>query len=66
MKLPQAKRGFVFLPRLWVVERSFAWATRFRRLVKDYERCAETLAHLRLIAFVCIMLKNAAHIAASS
>jgi transposase len=38
VKLPEAKRGFVLLPRRWVVERSFAWATRFRRLVKDYER----------------------------
>ena len=35
---PQAKRGFVLLPRRGVAERSFAWATRFRRLVRDYER----------------------------
>ena len=35
VKLPEAKRGFVLLPLRWVVERSFAWATRFRRLVKD-------------------------------
>lgn len=66
VKLPEAKRGFVLLPRRWVVERSFAWATRFRRLVKDYERCAQTLADLHLVAFVCIMLKNAAKLAASS
>jgi transposase len=66
VKLPEAKRGFILLPRRWVVERSFAWATRFRRLVKDYERCASTLADLHLIAFVCIMLKNAAKLAASS
>src|SRR6266700_7685269 len=38
IKLPQAKRGFVLLPRRWVVERSFAWMTRFRRLARDYER----------------------------
>ena len=38
VKHPEAKRGFVLLPRRWVVERSFAWATRFRRLAKDYER----------------------------
>jgi transposase len=37
VKLPEAKRGFVLLPRRWVVERSFAWTTRFRRLAKDYE-----------------------------
>jgi transposase len=63
IKLSEAKRGFVLLPRRWVVERSFAWATRFRRLVKDYERCAQTLADMHQIAFVCIMLKTAAKIA---
>jgi len=63
VKLPEAKRGFILLPRRWVVERSFAWTTRFRRLVKDYERCAATLADLHLIAFVCIMLKNVAKLA---
>jgi transposase len=60
VKLSEAKRGFVLLPRRWVVERSFAWATRFRRLVKDYERYASTLADLHLVAFVCLMLKQAA------
>ncbi len=38
VKRPEGQRGFVFLPRRWVVERGFAWASRFRRLVKDYER----------------------------
>ncbi len=56
VKLPQAKRGFVLLPRRWVVERSFAWTTRFRRLVRDYERLAATLAGLHLIVFACLML----------
>ncbi len=59
VKLPEAKRGFVLLPRRWVVERSFAWATRFRRLVKDYERYAKTLACLHLVAFATIMSKQA-------
>lgn len=56
VKLPEAKRGFVLLPRRWVVERSFAWASRFRRLVKDYERLPETLVGLHLVAFVTLML----------
>ncbi|URD34599.1 IS5 family transposase [Methylobacterium tardum] len=66
VKLPEAKRGFVLLPRRWVVERSFAWATRFRRLVKDYERYASTLADLHLVAFVCLMLRQAAQLATGS
>ena len=33
VKLPKAKKGFILLPRRWVVERSFAWTARFRRLV---------------------------------
>jgi transposase len=41
-----AKRGFVLLPSLWVVERSFAWTARFRRLVRDYERLPATLVFL--------------------
>ena len=65
VKPPDVKRGFVLLPRRWVVERSFAWATRFRRLVKDYERYAETLAGLHVVAFACLMMKQAAALAAS-
>jgi transposase len=44
VKHTQAKRGFVLLPRRWVVERSFAWAARFRRLARDYERLSTSLA----------------------
>jgi transposase len=58
IKLPEAKKGFVLLPRRWVVERSFAWATRFRRLARDYERLPETLAGLHYLAFATLMLKN--------
>lgn len=58
VKLPQAKRGFVLLPRRWVVERSFAWMARCRRLAKDYERLPATVAGLHFIAFACLMLKS--------
>jgi transposase len=64
IKLSEARKGFVLLPRRWVVERSFAWATRCRRLVKDYERYASTLADLHVVAFTCIMLKQAAQLTA--
>ena len=56
VKLPEAKRGFVLLPRRWVVERSFAWLTRFRRLARDYERLTSTLRGMHLAAFAIIML----------
>jgi transposase len=56
VKLSEAKRGFVLLARRWVVERSFAWTSRFRRLVRDYERLPATLAGLHLVAFACLML----------
>ncbi len=46
IKHTEAKRGFVLLPRRWVVERSFAWAARFRRLARDYERLASTRRHI--------------------
>lgn len=58
VKLPQAKKGFVLLPRRWVVERSFAWTGRFRRLARDYERLAETLVGFHLIAFAILMLRR--------
>jgi len=61
VKLPEAKRGFVLLPRRWVVERSFAWLTRFRRLAKDYERLATTLKGMHLAAFAIIMLARLAN-----
>jgi transposase len=62
VKLPTAKRGFVLLPRRWVVERGFGWMSRFRRLARDYERLPETLAGLHYVAFVILMLKNVVEI----
>jgi transposase len=66
VKLPEAKKGFVLLPRRWVVERSFAWATKFRRLVRDYERLAQTLAGMHFVAFAILMLLKAAPLLTSS
>ncbi len=56
VKLPQTKRGFVLLPKRWVVERSFAWLAKFRRLARDYERVPQVLAGLHLLALVCLLL----------
>lgn len=56
VKYEQAKRGFALLPRRWVLERSFAWTSGFRRLTRDYERLAETLRGLHFLAFACLFL----------
>jgi transposase len=66
VKLPAAKHGFVLLPRRWVVERSFAWANRFRRLARDYERLPQTVEGLYFLAFVCLMLHRLVTVVAQS
>ena len=66
VKLPEAKRGFVLLPRRWVIERSFAWAARFRRLARDYERLPETVAGLHFLAFACLMVHRLVTVVAQS
>jgi transposase len=59
VKHSQAKRGFVLLPRRWVVERSFGWMGRFRRLTRDYERLTTTLAGWHWLAFVALLVAKA-------
>ena len=66
VKHTEAKRGFILLPRRWVVERSFAWAARFRRLARDYERLSQTLAGFHYLAFACLMLHRIIPLVASS
>jgi transposase len=66
IKLSETKKGFVLLPRRWVVESSFAWAARFRRLARDYERLPETLAGLHFLAFAILMLKRFVQLIAHS
>jgi transposase len=60
VKHTEAKRGFVLLPRRWVVERTFGWLGRFRRLARDYERLAHVLVHMHWLAFIGILLKRLA------
>ena len=66
VKHPGTKKGFVLLPRRWVVERSFAWAARLRRLARDYERLPETVAGLHFVAFACLFLHRAVTVLGSS
>ena len=58
VRLSEAKKGFVLLPRRWVVERSFGWAARFKRLSRDYERLASTLTGMHWRAFATLMLSS--------
>jgi transposase len=55
---PGAKRGFVLLPRRWVVERSFGWAAHFRRLAREYERFVTSLERFHWLAFGSLMLNS--------
>lgn len=66
VKLPDAKRGFVLLPRRWVVERSFGWMARFRRLARDYERLPETLEGLHFLAFAMLLAAPFVHLLTQS
>lgn len=56
IKLPEAKKGFVLLPRRWVVEHSFGWLDRFRRLARDYERLPETSQACTSSSLPCLCL----------
>jgi transposase len=60
IKHTEAKKGFVLLPKRWVVERSFAWMSRFRRLARNYERLPRTFAALHYLAFAALMLSRCA------
>lgn len=64
VELGDAKRGFVLLPRRWLVERSFGWLARFRRLARDDERLAQSLAGFHLIAFTILMATQLAYLLA--
>jgi transposase len=59
VELAEAKKGFVLRPKRWVVERSFVWVARFRRLVKDYERLSDVIRELQFLVFAILMLPKA-------
>ena len=56
--LEEKPRGFLVLPRRWVVERTFAWLGRNRRLSKDYERLCETTETWIYLAMTRLMLRR--------
>ena len=51
---------FVVLPKRWIVERTFAWATRYRRLARDFERYARTVVAFFRLAMIRLMLRRLA------
>ena len=59
VKLREARKGFVLLPRRWVVERSFGWLARYRRLARDFERVPHGPEALHFLVFVTLMLPKA-------
>jgi putative transposase len=61
IKRSDGTTGFVLLPLRWVVERTFSWFGKFRRLSKDYERLLETSAAVLYAAMIRIMLSRLAH-----
>jgi putative transposase len=53
-------KGFVVLPRRWVVERTFAWLCKFRRLSKDYEQTTASSEAWIRIAMIHVMVRRLA------
>ena len=60
VKRPRDSHHFQVLPRRWVVERTFAWLSRCRRLSKDYEALSETTEAWIHIAMIRLMLRRLA------
>ena len=60
VKLPEAKKGFVLLPRRWVVERTFAWLDRNRRLAKDFEQTIASATAWLFIASIQLFARRIA------
>ena len=60
VKRPRDAGGFHLLPRRWVIERTFAWLGRNRRLAKDFERLIDTSAAMAVVAIIQLLMRRLA------
>ena len=58
---PVGVKGFVVLPKRWIVERTFAWLTRYRRHARDYERNPQTSEAMIYISMIQLMSRRLAN-----
>jgi putative transposase len=57
VRRPEGTRGFLLLPKRWIVERTFAWLGRYRRLSKDYEYLMQTSEAIIRVAMIHLMVR---------
>jgi putative transposase len=65
VKRPEGTKGFLLLPKRWIVERTFGWLGRYRRLSKDYEyltQSSEAMIHVAMIHLMVRMVRRLARL----
>jgi putative transposase len=62
VKRPDGVKGFLLLPKRWIVERTFAWLGRYRRLSKDYEYLTQTSEAMTRVAMIHLMVRRLARL----
>jgi putative transposase len=65
VKRPEGITGFLLLPKRWIVERTFAWLGRYRRLSKDYEYLPQTSEAMIRVAMIHLMVRRLARMLSS-
>jgi putative transposase len=65
VKRPEGIKGFLLLPKRWIVERTFAWLGRYRRLSKDYECLPQTSETMIHVAMIHLMIRRLARMVPS-
>ena len=60
VRRPEGTKGFLLLPKRWIVERTFGWFGRYRRLSKDYEYLVQTSETMIRVAMIHLMVRRLA------